>query len=66
MTMQYIIMEVVINRWQGRECMLLRRKKTTTTRARTVAKVGKSGNKSKGNPNKCPVCGKFMGSGSHG
>lgn len=39
-------------------------KKTRTTK-RSVAKVRKS-NKSKGNPNRCPVCGKFMGSGSRG
>jgi hypothetical protein len=32
--------------------------KTTKT-----VKVAKSRNKSSGNPNKCPVCGKFMGSG---
>lgn len=34
--------------------------KTTT---RTAARVAKSRNKSGGNPHKCPVCGKFMGSG---
>lgn len=33
------------------------------TVTRTTAKVGKSRSKSGGNPNKCPVCGKFMGSG---
>ena len=32
--------------------------KTTKT-----VKFAKSRNKSSGNPNKCPVCGKFMGSG---
>lgn len=37
--------------------------KTTT---RTTAKVGKSRNKSGGNKHKCPICGKFMGSGKHG
>lgn len=42
--------------------------KVTKTSKRTVTKtrVGKLRNKQKGNPNKCPVCGKFMGSGSHG
>ena len=34
--------------------------KTTT---RTTARVAKTRNKSGGNPHKCPVCGKFMGSG---
>lgn len=34
-------------------------KSTKTTR--TTTKVGKSRNKSSGNPHKCPVCGKFMG-----
>lgn len=33
---------------------------------RTTAKVGKSRNKSGGNKHKCPICGKFMGSGKHG
>lgn len=32
----------------------------------TTAKVGKSRNKSGGNKHKCPICGKFMGSGKHG
>lgn len=40
--------------------------KVTKVRTTKTAKVGKSRNKSGGNPNKCPVCGKFMGSGSHG
>lgn len=42
--------------------------KVTKTSKRTVTRtrVGKSRNKQKGNPNKCPVCGKFMRSGSHG
>lgn len=40
--------------------------KVTKVRTTTTAKVGKSRNKSGGNPNKCPICGKFMGSGSHG
>lgn len=40
--------------------------KKTSSRTVTRTKVGKSRNKQKGNPNKCPVCGKFMGSGSHG
>ena len=39
-------------------------KKTRTTK-RSVARVKKSGRR-KGNPNKCPVCGKFMGSGNRG
>lgn len=39
--------------------------KVTKVRTTTTAKVGKSRNKSGGNPNKCPICGKFMGSGSH-
>ena len=40
--------------------------KVRVTKVRTVktAKVGKSRNKSGGNPNKCPIYGKFMGSGS--
>lgn len=38
----------------------------STKRTATTTKIGKSRNKSKGNPNKCPVCGKFMGSGSRG
>lgn len=42
------------------------RVRVTKIRTRTVAKVGKSWNKQKGNPNKCPVCGKFMGRGSNG
>lgn len=29
------------------------------TKTHTVAKVGKSRNKSAGNPNRCPVCGKY-------
>lgn len=40
--------------------------KVTKITTRTKAKINKSRNKSKGNPNRCPVCGKFMGSGSHG
>ena len=36
--------------------------KVKTTK-RTTARVAKSRNKSGGNPHKCPVCGKFMGSG---
>lgn len=36
----------------------------TTTQRKTRAKVKKDSGK-RGNPNKCPVCGKFMGS-SHG
>jgi hypothetical protein len=40
--------------------------KVTKVRTTTTAKVGKSRNKSGGNPNKCPICGKFMGNGSHG
>lgn len=35
--------------------------KVTKVRTTTTAKVGKSRNKSGGNPNKCPICGKFMG-----
>ena len=35
--------------------------KVTKNTTRTTVKVGKSRNKAKGNPNKCPVCGKFMG-----
>ena len=34
--------------------------KVTKVRTTTTAKVGKSRNKSGGNPNKCPICGKFM------
>lgn len=40
--------------------------KVTKVRTTTTAKVGKSRNKSGGNPNKCPICGKFIGNGSHG
>lgn len=40
--------------------------KVTKSLVKKTVKVGKSRNKSKGNPNKCPVCGKFMGSGSRG
>lgn len=40
--------------------------KVTKVRTTTTAKVVKSRNKSGGNPNKCPICGKFIGSGSHG
>ena len=42
--------------------------KVTKSAKRTVTKtkVGKSRNKSKGNPNKCPICGKFVGSGKNG
>ena len=36
--------------------------KARTTK-RTTVKVAKSRNKSGGNPHKCPVWGKFMGSG---
>ncbi len=36
-----------------------------TKTAKTV-KIAKSRNKQGGNKNKCPVCGKFMGSGKHG
>ena len=36
--------------------------KAKTTK-RITARVAKSRNKSGGNPQKCPVCGKFMGSG---
>ena len=39
--------------------------KSRTTNTTTV-KVGKSRNKSGGNKHKCPICGKFMGSGKHG
>ena len=38
----------------------------TKTRTTKTVKVGKSRNKSGGNSKKCPVCGKFMGSGKHG
>ena len=38
----------------------------STKRTVTKTKVGKSRNKSRGNPNKCPVCGKFVGSGKNG
>lgn len=40
--------------------------RVTKTRTKTVVKVGKSQNKQRGNPNKCPVCGKFVGRGSNG
>ena len=42
------------------------RVKVTKVRTMKTVKVGKSRNKSRGNPNKCPICGKFMGSGKHG
>lgn len=38
----------------------------TRTLTRSKAKVSKNGNKHVGNSKKCPVCGKFMGSGKHG
>lgn len=38
----------------------------TTRKTVTKAKVGKARNKSGGNPNKCPVCGKFMRGGTRG
>lgn len=40
--------------------------KVTKVRTTTTAKVGKSRNKSGGNTNKCPICCKFIGNGSHG
>ena len=42
------------------------RVKVTKVRMTKTTKVAKSRNKSGGNPNKCPTCGKFMGNGSHG
>jgi hypothetical protein len=36
-----------------------------TKTAKTV-KIAKNRNKQGGNHNRCPVCGKFMGSGKHG
>lgn len=36
-----------------------------TKTAKTV-KIAKNRNKQGGNYNRCPVCGKFMGSGKHG
>lgn len=38
----------------------------TRTITRTKVKVPKNGNKQGGNHKRCPVCGKFMGSGKHG
>lgn len=38
----------------------------TRTITRSKVKVPKNGNKHGGNSKKCPVCGKFMGSGKHG
>lgn len=38
----------------------------STRRVVTKTKVGKSRNKLRGNPNKCPICGKFVGSGKNG
>lgn len=38
----------------------------TKTRTIKTVKVAKSRNKQGGNHKKCPVCGKFMGSGKHG
>lgn len=35
----------------------------STTKTHTTVKVGKSRNKSGGNPNRCPVCGKFTSKG---
>lgn len=40
--------------------------KVTKTNSYFKIKSKKSGNGKKGNPNKCPVCGKFMGSGKSG
>lgn len=42
------------------------RVKVTRAKTTKTVKVSKSRNKSGGNPNKCPVCGKFMRNGSHG
>lgn len=42
------------------------RVKVTKTKTKKTAKVNKGRNKTGGNPNKCPICGKFMGNGSHG
>lgn len=39
--------------------------KVTKKTTKTTAKVSRSGRK-RGNPNKCPVCGKFMSGGSNG
>lgn len=39
--------------------------KVHKTKTVKIVKVNKSRNKQKGNPNKCPVCGKFIGS-KHG
>ena len=36
------------------------------TKTVKTVKIAKSRNKQGGNKNKCPVCGKFMGSGKHG
>lgn len=36
------------------------------TKTVKTVKIAKSRNKQGGNPKKCPVCGKFMGSGKHG
>lgn len=36
------------------------------TKTVKTVKIVKSRNKQSGNKNKCPVCGKFMGSGKHG
>lgn len=38
----------------------------TRTITRSKIKVPKNGNRKGGNSKKCPVCGKFMGSGKHG
>lgn len=35
----------------------------STTKTHTTVKVGKSRNKSGGNPNRCTVCGKFTSKG---
>lgn len=43
-----------------------RTKKNTSSKSSTSKSSTKSGSSKSGNPNKCPVCGKFMGSGSHG
>lgn len=36
------------------------------TKTVKTVKISKSRNKQGGNSKKCPVCGKFMGSGKHG
>lgn len=43
----------------GRASIYVKKNKTKTVTHKRV-KLKKGNNKSKGNPNRCPVCGKYM------